>query len=376
MIMKIAIAMGPWFPVPAIQGGAVPRFWQGLAEQFAVSGHQVTMLCRKHPQQPDHEVCNGVQYIRRGGFPQSPNIWLDLIKDLIYAMTTTPTLPRTDVLVINDFWLPAFAQFHPWIDKVVVNVARFPKGQFRLYQYVDQFAVVSRPIQAAIAQQYPAVSDRTRVIPNAIDTAIFYPNSTPPQRSEKVLLYVGRLHPEKGVHLLIDAFAKFSQRFPNVTLRIIGPAKGNQGGGGDDYLTMLKRKAAGLKIEFVGPIFDPQQLADAYRASDLFCYPSLAEKGESFGVAPLEAMACGLAPIVSNLACFQDFIEDQKTGYIFDHQSAEAIDQLVLTLESAFLNELNTYKIAQNAALKALQYSYQSIAQQYLIEFEQLLKTR
>ncbi|BAU13907.1 lipopolysaccharide N-acetylglucosaminyltransferase [Leptolyngbya sp. NIES-3755] len=373
--MKIAIAMGPWFPVPAIEGGAVPRFWQGLAEQFAASGHQVTMLCRSHPEQPDYEIINRVHYVRRGGFPQSPNIWLDLVKDLVYAITTTPMLPRTDVLVINDFWLPAFAQFHPLVDKVVVNVARFPKGQFRLYQYVDQFAVVSHPIQAAVAEQYPAATDRMRVIPNAIDTSVFYPSISSIGRSEKVLLYVGRLHPEKGIHLLIDAFAQFSKRFPDVKLKIIGPAQGNQGGGGESYLATLKQKAIGLRIEFVGPIFDPHQLAETYRAADLFCYPSLAEKGESFGVAPLEAMACGLVPIVSNLACFQDFIEHKNTGYIFDHQSSQPADQLALTLETAFSNWSSTCKIARDAAQKATQYSYEKIAQQYLAQFEQLLRT-
>jgi glycosyltransferase involved in cell wall biosynthesis len=375
--MKIAIAMGPWFPVPAIQGGAVPRFWQGLAEQFAVAGHEVTMLCRSHPQQPSNETINNVHYIRRGGFPQSANIWLDLCKDLIYGLTTAPTLPQTDILVINDFWLPVFAPLHPGVKKVVVNVARFPKGQFRLYSKVDRFAAVSQAIQAELAQQYPAVINRVRVIPNAIDTNIFYPKSiSKSHQSEKVILYVGRLHPEKGVHLLIDAFAKLSQGVPNVKLSIIGPAEGSQGGGGDEYLKMLKQKATSLNVEFLGAIFDPHHLANAYRAAELFCYPSLAEKGESFGVAPLEAMACGTVPIVSDLACFQDFIKDKETGYVFDHRSDESIEQLAMTLKLAFLDSLNTHKIAKNSTQVALRYSYDQIAQQYLTDFRTLLKAQ
>ncbi|MGI2901918.1 glycosyltransferase family 4 protein [Tolypothrix sp. VBCCA 56010] len=374
--MIISIATGPWLPVPAVQGGAIPRLWQGLAEEFANRGHQVRILCRCYPGQPQTETINGVEYIRRGGLPQSTNIRLDLIKDLLYALLIFPTLPRADILVINDFWLPVFAALRFSSGRIVVNSARFPKGQYRLYTKVACFAAVSQAVKEAIAQEYPLLIPRIKVIPNPIDTSIFFPaTSSKFANQEKVILYVGRIHPEKGIHLLVDAFLILAQQISTAKLRIIGPQQENQGGGGDKYLRSLKLQAEKLNIEFLEPIFDVDKLAEAYRQADIFCYPSLAEKGESFGVAPLEAMASGLVPVVSDLPCFRDFIESGKTGYFFNHKNTDAAKNLSATLVSAILNWETTTKMGAKAVQKAQEFSYQQIANVYLSNFEQLLTT-
>jgi len=53
----------------------------------------------------------------------------------------------------------------------------------------------------------------------------------------------------------------------------------------------------GPDIDWVGPVFDADRLARHYERATVFAYPSLAEKGEAFGVAPLEAMASGAVPV-------------------------------------------------------------------------------
>ncbi|MBH8555313.1 glycosyltransferase family 4 protein [Nostocaceae cyanobacterium CENA357] len=375
--MKIAIATGPWFPVPTLQGGAHHRLWQGLAEEFAAAGHQVTILCRSYPSQPDTENINNVEYIRKGGFSQSPNIWFDLLKDLAYAFLTFPTLPHADILVINDFWLPVFAPLRSRVGKIVVSVGRFPKGQYPLYARVDLFTVLSQAIWDGIAQQYPNAIPRMRLIPNPVDTRVFYPSAqSKPERAEKVILYVGRIHPEKGIHLLLDAFALLSQQDSPAKLKILGPVKGSQGGGGEGYFHQLKLKAEGLKVEFIEPIFDTKQLAKIYRSADLFCYPSLAEKGEAFPIAPLEAMVCGLVPIVSDLSCFKDYIEDGETGYFFNHRDSNAAQNLANTLTKAISSSKdNICQMSDNASQKASEFSYERIAKSYLSNFENLLNS-
>ncbi|MEP0885039.1 glycosyltransferase family 4 protein [Trichocoleus sp. ST-U3] len=373
--MKISIVTGPWFPVPTLQGGAVPRRWQGVAEEFAAKGHEVTIVCRTYPGQPQQETINGVRYARYSGFPQSRSIIWDLLKDLVYALRVVPVLPRADILVINDFWLPVFAALRPDAGRIAINAARFPKGQFRLYAGAHRFVAPSQAIQEAITNQYPPATARIRVIPNPIDTRVFFPPISPrPVREDKTILYVGRVHPEKGIHLLLEAFAILSRQLPQVKLQVLGPYKQSQGGGGEDYLRTLKTKAQGLPVEFSPAIFDSRKLANAYRAADLFCYPSLAEKGESFGVAPLEAMATGLVPVVSNLVCFKDFIEDGKTGYFFDHRSPDAAENLSATLVSAILNWDKTCQMGAKAAQKAQELSYEQIAEIYLTDFKKLLE--
>ena len=376
--MKICIVTGPWLPVPPLQGGAVERRWQGVAEAFAAKEHQISILCRSYKGQPQQEIINGVKYFRYVGFPQSRSISWDLFKDLIYALLVLPVLPHADIFIINDFWLPAFATIvRPGIGKTVINLARFPKGQLPLYAKVNRFVVPSSSIQQAIAEQYPAAKSRARVIPNPINTHIFSPSiSSHPVREEKSILYVGRIHPEKGIHLLLDAFTILSKQLSQIKLRILGPYRENQGGGGEEFLDILRQKAQGLKVEFSEPIFDASKLAQVYRSADLFCYPSLAEKGESFGVAPLEAMASGLVPVVSDLACFKDFIEEGKTGYFFDHHGSDAAENLSSVLNSAILNWGNTSQMSVKAIQKAKDFSYEQIADLYLADFQELLQAK
>lgn len=372
--MKIAIATGPWFPVPTVQGGAHHRLWQGLAEEFAAVGHDVTILCRAYPTQPRTETIKGVRYFRWSGFSQSTNIWFDLIKDMLYALITFPILPQSDILVINDFWLPVIAPFHPRVDRTVISVGRFPKGQFSLYKSVNHIAVLSRAMYQEIIKQSPFAAAKISIVPNPVNTQIFSPSPIPKtEQAEKVILYVGRLHPEKGVHLLLDAFHFISQRNLTAKLRILGPFQEAQGGGGESYFRQLKQKSKGLNVEFLDPVFDVHQLANYYRDADLFCYPSLAEKGEAFPIAPLEAMASGVAPIVSDLSCFKDYIQDNQTGFFFDHRSLDAAQNLANIFTIALLNWSNTVQIAQTAAQQAQNYSYAHIAKQYLSDFERLL---
>ncbi len=372
--MKISIVTGPWFPVPPLLGGAVPRLWQGLAEQFAAKGHEVTILSRTYPSQPQQETINGVKYLRHGGFPQSRTIAWDLLKDLVYALGMIPVLPRADILIINDFWLPVFAALRPNAGRIVINANRFPKKQYWLYAGATRIAAASSAIQEAIAHQYPAATSRIRVMPNPIDTHVFSPSISPrPTRENKTILYVGRIHPEKGIHLLLEAFAILSKKLPQTKLRILGPIKENEGGGGEGYLHTLQSQAQGLPVEFSPPIFDLSKLADVYRDADLFCYPSLAEKGESFGVAPLEAMATGLVPVVSDLACFRDFIDEGQTGYFFDHRSPESAKNLAMTLTSALLNEEATFQMAVKAAQHATKFSFENVALLYLKDFDTVL---
>ena len=62
------------------------------------------------------------------------------------------------------------------------------------------------------------------------------------------------------------------------------------------------------------------RLAALYGTMDIFCYPSLAEKGETFGVSVAEAMAARCAVVVSALSCFSDLVDDGKTGLVFAHR--------------------------------------------------------
>src|ERR1019366_1136376 len=99
------------------------------------------------------------------------------------------------------------------------------------------------------------------------------------------------------------------------------------GGGGAGWASALRKEAEaalGGRVEWLPPEYDPERLARLYGGLDIFCYPSLAEKGETFGVAVAEAMASRCAAVVSRLGCFGDLVADGQTCLVFDHAAADA----------------------------------------------------
>jgi glycosyltransferase involved in cell wall biosynthesis len=195
----------------------------------------------------------------------------------------------------------------------------------------------------------------------------------------KRLLYVGRIHPEKGLDLLIDAFGIFSarRRSQDWTLRLVGPWQTATGGGGQAYRDSLEAQARslGLPVEFIGPIFDPAKLAEEYASASVFAYPSLAERGETFGLAVLEAMAAGLLPIVSGLACFRDFVDPGRTGFTFDHRVGGSANLAEALLHACSQVETDD-GIALRMRLRAVadRFTVQAIADAHLRDFSGLLK--
>ena len=157
---------------------------------------------------------------------------------------------------------------------------------------------------------------------------------------------------------------------------IVGPTETKLGGGGEAYLASLQRSAqkAEGKITFAGPLFDSTKLADAYRSARLFIYPSLSERGESFGLAPLEAMAQGCAVLVSNLACFRDFIRDNETGFIFDHRADSTGEMLRAKIDNIISDETLLARVAAAGYEKSADYSPERVADEFLKDFDSVIR--
>jgi glycosyltransferase involved in cell wall biosynthesis len=125
-------------------------------------------------------------------------------------------------------------------------------------------------------------------------------------------------------------------------------------------------------VDWSGPVFDAATLSGHYTRSSLFVYPSLAERGETFGLAPLEAMAAGCPPVVSSLACFEDFVKPELNGWIFDHRSEDRVANLANVL-THLIGETDTLrKVRQCAYRTARDYSLPKIASQFLSDFEEV----
>ena len=374
--MKITIVLGAFFPVPPTMGGGVEKVWFALAPQFAKRGHEVVMISRRMSDQAREEIIDGVRHLRVNGFntPRSL-IWLKFL-DFVYSRRVMSILPVADILVTNTFWLPILNRGSRY-GRVYVQVARYPKGQMRLYRNAARLQAPSHAVARAIAAEAAHLAEKVAVVPNPAPVSIA--TAVPPQIADrdKIVLYVGRVHPEKGVHLLVDAFARgTATAFSDWKLMIVGPTETKFGGGGSEYLSILKRSAGtgDDRVSFAGSIFDPATLEKTFRSARLFVYPSLAERGESFGLAPLEAMTHGCAVLVSKLDCFGDFIRDGESGFVFDHRSANPEESLRKKMETVVRDEALLARVAESGRRKSSEYSPSRVAELFIADFSSLIQ--
>lgn len=379
--MRISIVTGPFFSIPPAPCGAVERVWYDLAREFARRGHTVHFLCRRHASLPQEERRDGVKYKLLPAMNAGPGLKGNLLRDLYYALRATMSLPKGDMLVTNTFWLPLLApKLRPGAGRVHAHIQRVPKGQMKAYASsgIARLAAVSTAIKNFIIQEHPGAEPLVRVFPNPIDTKVFVPPSEPRRYDGELrLVYTGRIHPEKGLHLLIDALRIFHGKHPGFPLstRIIGPHRIEDGGGGDQFFKALSGRAANIPVEFNGPIYGREQLAEELRSAHIYCYPSQAEKGEASPVAPLEAMATGLVTIVSALPQFGDYLQHRQNGLVFNHRAEDPAEELCRALETAaFEGDEAIRKISQAAAAQGARFSIADVAERYLQDFEELLQ--
>jgi glycosyltransferase involved in cell wall biosynthesis len=189
---------------------------------------------------------------------------------------------------------------------------------------------------------------------------------------------VGRIHEEKGLRLLAAA-ARIVAAIPGLPpwrLLFCGPEDIARGGSGSAFRAELEKELRSFlpaeAVVFLAPQFDDDALARVYQSIDLFCYPSQAEQGETFGVAVTEAMAAGAAPVVSALACFTDFIHDGSNGLVFDHRAADAPARLAAALVRLLQDASLRRTLVAAAATTAERYDYGSYADWLLVDFAQL----
>lgn len=332
--LTITILQGAFFPVPPVRGGAVEKLWHQLGVEFARRGHCVTHLSRAIPELPETEECDGVSHVRVPGYDQPTGSLLLKFRDLRYTRRALRRAPAADILVTNTFFAPLLAPAR--LGKLYVSVERMPKGQMRLYRRAARLRACSQAVGDAIVREAPGLAPRVAVIPNPLPFIPTTPSPTPEEKHG--LLYVGRIHPAKGLEFLLTAYVSAKKQGlvpPDCLLTLVGPAEPERGGGGESWWRGLLARHADPSIRWLGSIYDPVALNDLYRAARGFVYPTIDEAGEAMPIAPLEAMAWGCVPVVSDLACFRDYIHDGINGIVFNHRSAERINALATALGAA-----------------------------------------
>ena len=367
--MTITIVQGAFFPIPPVLGGAVEKMWYGLAKEFVSRGHVVNYISKSYGGFLDNETQDGIKHYRVKGYNAPASGILLKILDLLYTLRAVRKIEKhTDIIVSNTFWLPIILSSKQK-RKCLIDVARMPKGQMRYYTNNSRLRANSSPVAKAIIDEINIkYLDKVVMIPNTLPFKI--KRGADFTKKEKIILFTGRIHPEKGIDILIKSFTLLSEN--DWQLLLVGPYSTETGGAGQSYLQELKQLAKSSNIVFQEPIFDIDKLGEIYAKASIFVYPSIAEKGETFGVSPLEAMSWGCATIVSDLECFKDFLIHNKNGLCFDHRSEKRVVILKQCLEYLISNPIVMNDIATSGLKVNETHSNEKIATEFLAEFESI----
>jgi glycosyltransferase involved in cell wall biosynthesis len=377
--MRITIVTGFFLPVPPVRGGSTEKIWHRLAIQLAAAGHTVTFISRRWTGMPDRETVEGVNHIRVRGADHHRSLAANLWLDFRWGARVARFLPMADVVICNTVTLPAWlARLKPEAGRVVAVLARMPKGHGRAYGKVDLLLALSDTVATRLKKEKPSLGPRIARFPYPIDWAL-HANTPRAVRSSPVTIgYVGRIHADKGITLLLEAAANLLTRpdLPPWRIELVGPSSVPEGGGGESYRDELLQRFSsvlGDRLHFTGPEFDATKLARRYAAMDIFCYPSR-DSGETFGVAVAEAMAAGCTPVVSSLECFRELVHPGANGLVFDHTGLNAARTLADALDSLLRKPDLRSQFSQRAQDHARSYDFSQSATNLLVLLERIVR--
>lgn len=384
--MRITIVSGFFLPVPPISGGSTEKSWYHLAREFAARGHEVMMISRRWHGFPHRETIEGIRHVRLPGWDHNRRLWCNLLLDFLWSWRVFFALPAADIVVVNTVALPVWlGRLKPAAGRVVIMTGRMPKGQYRRYRNIARVLAASSHVRDRVLEENPALGPVMRVRGYPINWQRFNrsgdsaPPAPPAPRPDEVVIgYVGRIHEEKGLLLLADAMklVRAAPGLPPFRLLLCGPVDIEHGGSGPVFrgrlLNALSAALSSSRFTLLDPQFNDRTLAGIYRQMHVFCYPSLAEKGETFGVAVAEAMASGAVPVVSRLACFTDFVRDGANGLVFDHTAPDAAARLAAAIMRLLADAPARARLAEAARQDTRAYDYASYAADLLADFAQL----
>ena len=273
---------------------------------------------------------------------------------------------RTDVVHVSlsfsslDFGLPRLcrrldvplvATLHVPFDRRPGLWSSMSRAVYRLYAGMlarCDAVIVFGDAQRELLLRLGVPSGVVQVLPNGVDVDRYTPGPSDLRRklgAGRLFSYVGRLDPEKNVGALLDAFCRTS-RDPDLRLVIVGDGAQRR---------KLQRRFDDPRVVFTGLLTDEQARIDVLRASDAFFLPSSVE---GLSLAMLEAMACGVATVATDVGGDGEAL--RGAGVVLDPERlhgelgsavrllAESPDVCELLGEAARTRAVERFSIASN----------------------------
>jgi len=304
--MKILQVSDSYYPDP----GGVSEVLHHLSKALRRRGNDVHILTGGHPEAKENKevtrLGNRISFHANKSevnwtfspmlFPKVKTFINSNSFDIIH--THGPFAPNLPFLALRYSNSTNIATFHTAFSGF--NYYKLSKFLFtRISKKIDGSICVSNHAFKEIYPHFP--KGNYKIIANGVDTGRFSPEGEKIKEfpDKKIILFLGRLDPRKGLSVMLKAFPLIKKKLPNVILIVAGkgiPPK--------DIPHTLRKS-----IIFKGML--PNKMVPVYyRSADLYCSPALF--GETFGIVLLEAMACGTPVIASNINGYREVIPDKE----------------------------------------------------------------
>ena len=216
-----------------------------------------------------------------------------------------------------------------------VEQSERPIVEAEVMSTADRIIAFSPHERDAMARLYDADPSKVSLVPCGVDLSLFCPLDQETARNrlglngEKILLYVGRVEPLKGLDLLVETAAQMDAE-DGVRMMVVG-ADVNGGQEMDRVRQLAKERDLEDQIDFVGQV-DHMELPLYYNAADVCVVPSYYE---SFGLVALESMACGTPVVATRVGGLPTIVQHGRTGYLKPWRCPDAFANSVEMLISS-----------------------------------------
>jgi phosphatidyl-myo-inositol alpha-mannosyltransferase len=228
-----------------------------------------------------------------------------------------PLTPSTSMLAVRAATAPVVATFHAFLDRSRLMEVAAPV-----------LRTISRRIDAAIAVSDAAagfvrraIDVELEIIPNGLDVERFaHPSASPKAFPDgRWLLWVGRLDPQKGFGVMLQAFALLAREHRDLWLVVAGDGR-------DRYAIDGVSEADRARIVMLGAV-PHDDLPSYHAAADVFVAPATGQ--ESFGYVLVEAMAAGVPVVASDIAGYREVVRSGIEGLLVPPGDPVALAQAV-----------------------------------------------
>ncbi len=339
--MKAAFVTPGAFPVPSAMGGSVERVVEKVVPRLA-SRADVVIYSRRGPRLTVRGRLEGAPIVR---FPARS-------KERYFAsVCRSLRANRPDIIQVENRpkWVPRLKRRFPgtkvWLSlhsTTFITGARLGKFQRRVcLQAADRIVVNSDYLKTYIASRLPQTSGKIRVNHLGVEANRFPGRSTLEGMAlraigrlehgwvgRKIVLFVGRLVPQKGVHHLLSAVPAIVRHHPDALIVVVGSAMY-----GSHRLTKYSRslhrqaKRWRKHVHFE-PYVPHNEIPRWFAMADLVVVPSIGN--EAFGLVNVEAMAAELPVVATRAGGMKEIVADGETGYLVAKEQPLIVRELAL----------------------------------------------